>query len=76
MTNQNEFPRTGYVRLNRILAPNGPIPVSKSTWWKGVRDGRFPQPRKLGPGITVWLAEEICALYEPTGHAQPVSLNA
>jgi prophage regulatory protein len=76
MTTQNEFPRTGYVRLNQVLAPNGPIPVSKSTWWKGVRDGRFPQPRKLGPGTTVWLAEEIRALYEHPKQAQPASLIA
>ena len=76
MINQHEFPRTGYVRLKQVLAPHGPIPVSKSTWWKGVSDGRFPQPRKLGPGTTVWLAEEIRALYEHSKQAQPASLIA
>lgn len=40
------------------------IPVSKSTWWAGVRSGRFPQPVKLGPRITVWREEDICALIE------------
>jgi len=35
------FPRTGFVRLSSILAPIGPIPVSKSTWWQGVRDPNF-----------------------------------
>jgi prophage regulatory protein len=59
-----EFPRTGFVRLRSILAPDGPIPVSKSTWWQGVKDGRFPKPVKLGKGTTVWRAEEIRALYE------------
>jgi len=63
MTNQPEFPRTGFVRLNQILTP-GPIPVSKSTWWAGVKDGRFPKSTKLGKGTTVWKAEEIRALYE------------
>lgn len=58
------FPRTGFVRLSSILAPVGPIPVSKSTWWQGVRDGRFPQPQKLGPRTTVWKAEDILALFE------------
>lgn len=76
MPNQPEFPRTGYVRLKQILAPPGPIPVSKSTWWKGVSAGRFPQPRKLGPGTTVWLAEEIRALYEHSQHLQPTSFIA
>ena len=59
-----DFPRTGFVRLRSILAPEGPIPVSKSTWWQGVKDGRFPKPRKLGASITVWKAEEIRALFE------------
>ena len=59
-----DFPRTGFVRLSQILAPAGPIPVSKSTWWAGVKVGRFPQPQKLGPRTTVWKAEEIRALFE------------
>lgn len=59
-----EFPRTGLVRLGQILAPKGPIPVSKSTWWAGVGTGRYPKPLKLGPRITVWRAEEIWALVD------------
>lgn len=59
-----EFPETGFVRLKQIIAPYGPIPVSKSTWWAGVKDGRFPKPRKLGNRVTVWKANEIRALYE------------
>ena len=60
----DDFPETGFVRLKQILAEfGGPIPVSKSTWWAGVRDGRFPKPTKLGKGITVWRAEDIRALY-------------
>lgn len=53
------FPRTGFLRLSSILAPKGPIPVSRSTWWAGVKDGRFPKPVKLGPRITAWRAEDI-----------------
>lgn len=37
------------------------IPVSASTWWNGVRDGRHPQPVKLG-GSTLWRVEDIRAL--------------
>jgi prophage regulatory protein len=50
---------SGLLRLSSILAPVGPIPVSKSTWWAGVKDGRFPKPIKLGPRITVWRSEDI-----------------
>ena len=59
-----EFPKTGLVRVKQILAPIGPIPVSKSTWWAGVKEGRFPQPIKLSPRTTVWRVEDIRALYE------------
>ena len=58
------FPESGFVRLSQILAPSGPIPVSKSTWWQGVKDGRFPQSYKLGPRTTVWKVEDIRALFE------------
>ena len=57
----------GFVRLSGILAPRGPIPVSKSTWWAGVRTGRHPQPVKLGPRITAWRIEDIKALIEKSG---------
>jgi len=50
------------VRIQDIIAPAGPIPVGRSTWWAGVKDGRFPKPVKLGPRITVWRAQDIRAL--------------
>jgi predicted DNA-binding transcriptional regulator AlpA len=53
----NNLPETGLVRLPQILAA---IPVGKSTWWKGVKEGRYPQPvRHLGPRITAWRVEDI-----------------
>lgn len=58
------LPETGFLRLPAIIAPDGPIPVSKSTWWQGIRDGRFPRPVKLGPRITAWRVEDIRRLIE------------
>jgi prophage regulatory protein len=58
------LPETGFIRLKNIIAPYGPIPVSKSTWWAGVKTGRFPQSIKLGPKITAWRVEDIRALIE------------
>ena len=52
------FPTTGFVRLKQILSPRGPIPVSKSIWWAGIKDGRFPKPLMLGSRVTVWRAED------------------
>lgn len=64
MSKLPDFPSTGFVRLSSILAPAGPIPISKSTWWAGIKDGRFPTPIKLGPRITAWRVEDIRALIE------------
>lgn len=68
------LPETGYLRLPQIVgkpatktAPAIPalIPVSKSTWWAGVRSGRYPQPtRALGDRITCWSVESIRELIE------------
>ena len=62
------LPETGFIRLKNIIAPHGPIPVGKSTWWAGVKSKRFPQPIKLGPKITAWRVEEIRALIERPEH--------
>ena len=63
------LPEAGFVRLPQIIGdrPNGippVIPVSKTTWWEGVKTGRFPKPIKLGPRITAWRVEDIRALLQ------------
>lgn len=35
------------------------IPVKKSCWWQGVKNGRFPKPIKLTPRVTVWKDTDI-----------------
>jgi prophage regulatory protein len=61
---KHHFPPTGFVRLTSIVAPQGPIPVGRSTWWAGVKIGRFPKPVKLGPHTTAWKVEDIRKLIE------------
>ena len=59
---QSNLPETGFVRLSTLLQL---IPVSKSTWWAGVKAGRYPQPvRTLGQRITAWRVEDIRALIQ------------
>jgi predicted DNA-binding transcriptional regulator AlpA len=53
---QVNIPEVGYVRLNQILAI---YPVGKSTWWAGVKTGKYPQSVKLSSRITAWRVEEI-----------------
>lgn len=67
MSNLKGLPETGFVRLRAILAPTRPIPVGKSTWWQGVKDGRFPKPVKLGPKTTACRLEEIRVLITHLG---------
>jgi prophage regulatory protein len=62
ITTPSNLPQSGFVRLPSILAPKGPIPVSKSTWRAGIKNGRYPKPVKLGPRITAWRVEDIRAL--------------
>ncbi len=38
------------------------VPVSRSTWWLGVKEGKFPKPIKLGERTTVWREEDVRAL--------------
>jgi predicted DNA-binding transcriptional regulator AlpA len=52
----HQLPETGFLRLPAVLKV---FPVSKSTWWAGVKDGRFPEPVKLSPKITAWRVEDI-----------------
>jgi predicted DNA-binding transcriptional regulator AlpA len=56
------FSGTGFLRLRSIIGPEGPIPVSKTTWWAGVKSGRYPKPVKLAPRVTAWRVEDIHAL--------------
>jgi len=47
----------------------GVYPVSPSTWWAGIKAGRYPQPIKLGSRITAWRVEDIRALIEDPARA-------
>jgi len=62
MSNEHETQLAGFLRLAAIVGPKGPIPVSRSTWWAGVRTGRYPKPVKLGPRVTAWRIEDIQTL--------------
>jgi len=65
----NKTPSIGFMRLPAVLAV---YPVSKTTWWAGVKSGRYPQPVKLGPRTTAWRAEDIMQLIDEVGQ---VTLN-
>ena len=62
--NNTILPETGFVRLPEVLKV---FPVSKSTWWAGVKDGVYPQPVNLGARITAWRVEDIRELIASKG---------
>lgn len=49
-------------RLIRLPEVLDIIPVSKSTWWKGVKDGKYPKAVKLSPRVTCWRLSDIAAI--------------
>ena len=65
----HDLPATGFIRVKNIIgkreSKNSPaipaiIPVSRSTFFKMVAEGRFPAPtRLLGQRITAWRIEDV-----------------
>lgn len=70
----NTLPATGFVRLRQIIGDperniTPIIPVSRTTWFEGVKSGRFPKPVRLGPRCVAWRVEDIRALMDSFGDA-------
>ena len=59
MNNDFEDDKAKLIRLPQVLRL---VPVSRSTWWEGVRTGTYPKPIKLGPKITCWSLADILNL--------------
>ena len=60
-----------FLRLKQIVGdPNAEppivpiIPISKSSWWAGVKSGLYPEPAKIWPNTTVWREDDIRRLVE------------
>ena len=64
MLMNKDIPR--FLRLKNIIGDpkaNPPIPaiipISKSSWWNGIKSGRYPKPIKLGKNTTVWREDDV-----------------
>ena len=51
--------RSSTVRLISLPQLQQLVPLSRTTIWRGVRDGRFPAPIVISPGRVAWLEAEI-----------------
>jgi predicted DNA-binding transcriptional regulator AlpA len=56
-----ELSENSLLRLAQVLEI---FPVSRSAWLAGCKNGRYPQPVKLGPRARAWRASDIAALIE------------
>jgi prophage regulatory protein len=65
-----DIPNTGFVRLAQVLSV---IPLGKTSWWEGVKSGRFPKPVKLSRRCTAWRVEDIHQLIKDL--SDPTQLN-
>jgi len=61
---RSKLPETGFIRLPQVLSI---YPVSKSTWWEGIRVGKYPQGVKLSGRVTAWRVQDIRRLIEERG---------
>lgn len=62
-----KLPATGLLRLSQIIGDKKAgipplIPVSRQTWYVGVKSGRYPQSIKIGAKAVAWRAEDIRTL--------------
>lgn len=65
MSMQDKLTGVGLLRLWEILGNEETpaiVPVSRSTWYAGIRSGRYPKPCKISPRISAWRREDILNL--------------
>ncbi len=53
------LPNVQLLKLNEVLPV---VRVSRATWYRGIKDGRFPKPVKLGAQTNLWRSTDIAAL--------------
>jgi len=60
-----------YLRLTEILGDpkgdpptQGLLPISKSAWWDGIKEGRYPAPYKIGKRSVAWRLDDIQSLLD------------
>lgn len=57
----DQLPDTAFLRLPQVLVV---WPVSKSSWYRGVANGKYPKPVHIGDNTSAWRVGDIRALLE------------
>lgn len=58
-----------FYRLREIIGDHkhgipGIVPVSRASWYAGIKEGRYPRPVKLSEKTSAWRSTDIDALIE------------
>ena len=67
-----ELPEIGFLRLEQIIGnpkanKAGVLPISRSAWYAGIKEGRFPKPVTMGPRLSLWRVSDIRKLVTELG---------
>jgi prophage regulatory protein len=57
-------PPDALIRIEKIIGPNGYIPVSRSSFYEGIKLGIYPKPIRLGKRTSAWRLSEILAVVQ------------
>lgn len=57
------------VRLIRLPDVLQLFPVSRSSWYQGIKIGKYPAPVKIGPRSSAWRESDIKQLIDDAGRA-------
>lgn len=69
-SNATPLPEVGFLRLSDVLKL---IPLSKSAWFRGVAEGRFPRPVKLTQRASGYRVRDVYALLERLSRGEGVA---
>ena len=51
----------GFLRLSEVLTV---YPIAARSWYRGIEEGKYPRPVKLGPRTSAWRVRDIRRLLE------------
>jgi len=64
-----KLPETGFIKIQQIIGDkkrNIPaiIPIGRTSWYEGIKAGKYPAPIKIGTRSVAWRVSDIRALLE------------
>ena len=52
------------VRIDKIVGPEGLIPISRSAFYQGIKEGIYPKPVRLGKRTSAWRMSELMLIIQ------------